>query len=132
MTSDQITQLHQKLISIITITNTAPFVTSDMVIGDIAHEALALLDEPLTIENAEVPEGFLLIKADCFLARLNEIAPCPTCNDKGTPKSYLPWLCDLYQEDERLGHGHIKRTMEQKNQLYRMYLDSFQPCPDCK
>lgn len=43
-------------------------------------KALTLLDEPFTIDNAEVPEGYLLIKADSFLAKLNKTPSCPDCD----------------------------------------------------
>ena len=56
---------------------------------------------------------------------------CKICGDK-KPENYTQWLIELREEDKFLGHGVIKRTTNQKQELYKMYLESFHPCPACK
>jgi len=56
---------------------------------------------------------------------------CKTCGDK-KPEIYAKWLCELRSEDRELGHTNIKRTDKQKRELYQMYVESFEPCPDCQ
>lgn len=56
---------------------------------------------------------------------------CKTCGDRKL-EIYARWLSELRKEDKVLGHHNIRRTIGQKCQLYQMYVDSFEPCPDCQ
>ena len=60
------------------------------------------------------------------------LLPCETCNGREKPLSFLRWQSDLREEYKQLGHGYIKRTYSQRQELYQMYVKSFVVCPDCQ
>lgn len=60
------------------------------------------------------------------------LLPCPTCNNREKPLSFLKWQSELKEEDEQLGHSYFERTYNQRQELYQMYVKSFFVCPDCQ
>ena len=110
------------------------------------QEIIDLLEK--MVKDAENIQGYAhrhseaIIKArECFAIQIQlrgdqaltflKQPKCKTCGDT-KPETFIRWLSELREEDKLLGYGYIKRTTGQKQELYKMYLEDFKPCPDCQ
>ena len=60
-------------------------------------------------------------EADKFLALLSEDKPCP--QGEPTCVSFAQYCRELEEEDKKMGYGKISRTLNQKRELYEIFVE---------